>query len=102
MVTGCFLDPERRAYHRDQRFAIEAALKVASIDQQAGVPRCYASNAVDYLSTMMWLLEGETYARWQRIEEQIHEEGGSTERKLGDYERSHSGLEQVADAVRGR
>lgn len=101
-MTECFLDPDRRAYHRDQRFAIEAALKVASIDQQAGVPRCYASNAVDPLSTVMWLLEGETYARWQHIEKRVHEKGGSTERKLGDYVGSHSGLEQVADAVRGR
>lgn len=84
-MTSPTVDPERRAYHREQRIAIESALRVAHIDQWSRTTRIWSEAEMDYLDTVMWLVATETFSRWQRIQREVHESGEPTERKLTDF-----------------
>lgn len=84
-MTDLSVTPDRRSYHRKQRFAIDSALKMARIDQQAGHVASYADFGTDYLAIVFFLLDDETFETWQRVQGIIHEKGETTERKLSDF-----------------
>lgn len=81
-MSAVDVGPDRRAYHRDQRIAVESALRVAWIDQLAAPARCRPESYVD---TVCWLLADRTFDRHQRLEAQVAEAGQPVERKLSDY-----------------
>lgn len=83
------LSPERRAYHRDLATSIDAALRVAAIDQQALTPALVGAedlaDALDYLGTVCWLLKTDTYAAWRERQAQIDAEGAPGQYSLADF-----------------
>lgn len=84
------IPPERRAYHRDQRAAIESALRCARIDQRTlyppTIPRAdWMDRPTDYVATVCWLLDRDTYQQFQERQRQVAEAGEPPQRRLTDY-----------------
>jgi hypothetical protein len=80
----------RRAYHRDLDHSVRSALRVARIDQRSLYPAAFARSEwmgrpTDYIATVCWLLDDATYGRFQRVEQQVAENGETVERKLSDF-----------------
>lgn len=79
------LPPEKKAYWRQFDTTLASALKCARIEARVHGHRGNVDDET-YLDTVLWLLDGETFERWQGIQQQVAEEqGAGPQRKLQDY-----------------
>jgi len=85
ITSDLAVGPDRRAYHRDQRYTIDSALRTAHIDQVGRTPHIWGEAGEDFLDIVLWLLDDATFGRWQRRQREMQASGQPTERKLTDF-----------------
>lgn len=78
------MDPEHRAYLRDQEISIESALKAARMANPSATPY-QPWDPWDFLEQFLDLVDDETFAEWRRVNDLAGEAGEPPAHKLSDF-----------------